>query len=92
MTSFIIKTDGSMTVCEPKSKKMGYKLDELYASLNCEMVEVVTAQKVQGFKSPILICDEEALYTDKQTNIVASLLAGVRIIGDAILTESKNLR
>jgi len=92
MASFIIKTDGSMTPCAPANTKKGFTLCELYASLNCEMVEVVYPQKVQGFKSPILICDEEALFSSKQINTVASFLAGTHIVGDVILTESKNLK
>ena len=91
--SFIIKTDGSMMACEPKSKKMGFTGDELYASLNCEMVQVILVREGSTeVKNPILICHEQALFAHKQLNAVASLLAGTDIVGDVILTESNNLK
>lgn len=90
--SFIIKTDGTVIPCNPKSKKQGFTLDELYASLDCSMVEVVDAKNLTGALSPILICDEEGQYSNKHTNTLASMLAGRWLVGDVLLTESKNFK
>lgn len=91
--SFIIKTDGTMIPCNPKSKKRGFTLDELYSSLDCSMVEVVYPMKhLTDVKNPILICDEEGLYSNKHTNTIASMLAGRWLVGDVLLTESKNFK
>lgn len=96
MNSVIIKADASYSVCNPSDTKYGFKLAELYAALNCYMVEVVYPTRrtatLKGYKHPILICDEEALFSSKQVNHIASLIAGVRIVGDVILTESKNFQ
>jgi hypothetical protein len=96
MHSIIIKTDGSFTLCNPEAPKGGWKLEELYRNLGCDMVEVVYPQNVptslKGFKKPILICDEEALFSNKAVNRIASLIAGTRIVGDVLITESKNLK
>jgi hypothetical protein len=97
MDSIIIKTNGSFTVCNPEAPKNGWKLEELYRNLGCDMVEVVhlvnrLPASLKGFRKPILICDEEALFSNKAVNQIASMIAGTRIVGDVILTESKNLK
>lgn len=92
--SLLLRTDRTLEPVAPKSTRRGFTLDELYNLLNCRMVEVVYLDRpVKGFKEPILICDEEGTFDSRnEVNLYASHLAGTRIVGNVILTESKNLK
>ena len=97
--SLLIRTNGSMEIVNPSNTRKGWTLQELYGHLSCDMVEVVYPSNPLPVmlgsiakKDTILICDEEALFSSKTVNPFASMLAGQRIVGDVILTESKNLR
>lgn len=92
--SLLLTTDRNLTPVAPKSARKGFTLEELYSLLNCRMVEVVRLHRpVEGFKEPILIIDEEGTFDSRnEVNLYASHLAGTRIVGNVILTESKNLK
>ena len=97
--SLLIRTNGTMEIVNPSNAKRGWTLQELYGHLECDMVEVVYPVNPLPVmlgslakKNTIFICDEEALFSSKTVNPFASMLAGQRIVGDVILTESKNLK
>ena len=97
--SLLIRCNGSMETVNPSNTRKGWSLQELYGHLSCDMVEVVYPVNPLPVmlgslakKNTILICDEEALFSSKTVNPFASMLAGQRIVGDVILTESKNLK
>ncbi len=93
MTSVLIKTDGSFTAIDTPSN--GFSLEDLYKVLSCDLVEVIAVDPrpslVGRMKNPILICDEEGLWS-KNINHMASMIAGMNIVGDVILTDSTNFR
>lgn len=53
----LIKPDGTTTEITPKNGK-NFKLDELYAAIGCETVQICQARS----RGEILIFDEEFLY------------------------------
>lgn len=82
----------------PQNKKKGFKLQELYQQLDCDMVEVVPL----GDSGLILICDEEGKFRDVNTvNVGATLIwwdlvphaknADV-IVGKAIICKTELLK
>ena len=95
--SLLIRTNGTMEIVNPSNAKRGWTLDELYGHMGCEMIEIVQpntkSNVIEGnWKNPIMICDEEGILNGKQLNVLASFLAGQHIVGDVVITESKNLR
>lgn len=69
-------------------------LESLYKKIGCNLVEVVyPARKVSGFRNPILICDEEALYNNNPIlNVMASMIAGQKIHGNVVVCESEDFK
>ena len=95
--SIVIRTSGLIEAVSPNDTKRGWTLDELYGHMGCEMIEIVQpntkSNVIEGnWKNPIMICDEEGILNGKQINVLASFLAGQHIVGDVVITESKNLR
>jgi hypothetical protein len=93
MTSVLIKTDGSFTAIDPVNPSSGFSLEELFKVLSCDQVEVIAVDArpcslVGRLKYPILICD----MWSKNINHMASMIAGKIIVGDVIMTDSKNFR
>jgi len=87
--SFVIKPNRDVN-----EYKGEFTLDALYETLNCEMIEVVNLKD-----DLILICDEEALFTDYPVlNLIATKMyreaSGsdeVGIIGRCIICQSSKL-
>ena len=52
----LYKTDGSIVDIEPKDKRKGFQLQELYDAIGCDIVEAIRFSKDEYF-----ICDEEGL-------------------------------
>ena len=89
--NILIRSNGSVTNIVPRNSN--WELDELYKELNCEMVQIVyPRRKIDGFRNPIMICDEEGLIANKDFNFHASILAGTQIVGDVIICENKNFK
>lgn len=91
----LLKVDGTITPVEPKDPEKGFTLDELYALLNVEMIEVAYPEKDSGH---ILVVDEEGKLTDwkDRVNVEASRRYGWVghdvIVGDALWCQSEELK
>lgn len=76
----IIRTDNSVELVE----SVGYKftLDEMYKAINCDSIDIV---KVRPNHYYYMCCDDNAIWSDKKRNLIATLLYGDFIFGDVIL-------
>ena len=74
------------TTITPKNST-DFSLDELYKLIGCDKVELLTVYGVRAGNEPCyLIFDEEGRFKDNLClNRYASVLAGITIVGDAIL-------
>lgn len=83
MRAELIKTDGTRKAIAPKGSS--FELQELYALIGCDLIQVVNAGE------RILIVDEEGMLTGRPINATASLLAQQPIVGDVVLCDSDML-
>lgn len=94
-SGFLFTVDGMIKMVSPKNESDGFRLEELYAMLSCDLVEVVypqgTFQLDHAWESPILICDENGLGV-KRLNRLATLVAGFPIVGDCLMCESEQFK
>ena len=79
----LYRVDGKTEEVEPRDKKKGFSLEELYKLIDTDMVEVVRSGKA------ILIIDEEGKIKRKPRNNIATDLAthlgpGDFIVGDVL--------
>lgn len=91
MKAILIKTTGETTFVEPKNKS-DFTLEELYALLGCELVEVVYPV---WDNDCIFIIDEEGKLTGKDINYPATMMWGYSgdvLVGDVIYCPSEMLK
>lgn len=86
--------DGTTKEVEPKNKKKGFELNELYKMLGCELIEIVYPRVNNG---TIIVCDEEGTYKDNpQINEKATKLFGwgdsYPIVGNALVCKSNEVK
>lgn len=85
----LIKTDCSQTEVFPKDKENGFTLDEVYALIGCELVEI--ACRFEDGK--MMLVDEEGLLKpDPEVNPLASMLFGDYIVGNALIVEDEEFQ
>lgn len=66
--AILYKVDGPVIDhIKPKNSKMGFQLEELYAMLNCSMIEIVYLNKKE-----IMIIDEEGRLNNSGVNDLAT--------------------
>jgi len=84
----LIYPNGRVVAMRPLNG-VSYTLEELYRVLECNMVEVVHTQ----VPDTILICDEEGCFVNNPVrNVQASNLAGVPIVGIALVCHTKRFK
>lgn len=91
MNALLIKTTGESSFITPKNGK-DFTLEELYALIGCELIEVVYPIEDNG---NIFIIDEEGKLAGKIPNAAATLLWGVTgdyLAGDVIYCPSEMLK
>ena len=85
----LIDTNGKQTEVFPADGENGFTLEEVYALIGCEMVEVACT-----FESgEMMLVDEEGWLIDEPTiNPVASLIYGDYIAGNALVVSQKEFQ
>ena len=61
---------------------------DLYPAIGCDLVQPV--QNLLGIDGPVMWVDEEGVCVGKPMNVRASIIAGQRIVGNAVLTGTKD--
>ena len=65
----LITPDGQRTQVAPANADEGFTLDELYALLDCQMVQIVSLSLSKSTApSTLLVCDEEGKLAGKPHN------------------------
>lgn len=90
----LYKTDGSVVDIEPKDKRKGFQLQELYDAIECDLVECVRFSNTE-----IAICDEEGLLkpnpirNDKANDYVTSVCGDDwDIHGNVVICKTKEFK
>lgn len=81
----VIKADGTTIVVEPKNGT-DFELHEMYELIGCDIIEFVRV----GEKW--LVVDEEGIMNRKPLNSEASKMAGMTILGDALLCNINQIK
>ncbi len=89
----LYKCDGTVKDVEPKNKKDGFGLQELYNLIGCRLVELVYLPNDE-----IIIVDEEGLVNDSELNVKITQIARQKsgyqytLFGNAILCKSEEFK
>jgi hypothetical protein len=89
----LYKCDGTVKDVEPKNKKNGFGLQELYNLIGCRLVELVYLPNDE-----IIIVDEEGLINDSELNVKITQIARQKsgyqytLFGNAILCKSEEFK
>ena len=89
----LYKCDGTVKDVEPKNKKNGFSLQELYDLIGCRLVELVYLPNDE-----IIIVDEEGLINNSELNIKITQIARQKsgyqytLFGNAILCKSEEVK
>lgn len=89
----LYKCDGTVKDVEPKNKKDGFELQELYNLIGCRLVELVYLPNDE-----IIIVDEEGLVNDSELNVKITQIARQKsgyqytLFGNAILCKSEEFK
>jgi hypothetical protein len=89
----LYKCDGTVKDVEPKNKKDGFGLQELYNLIGCRLVELVYLPNDE-----IIIVDEEGLVNDSELNFKITQIARQKsgyqytLFGNAILCKSEEFK
>jgi hypothetical protein len=84
----VIKVDGTILPIAPQNPKKGYSLEEMYRVIDTHMVQIVPTKDGKM----IMVCDEEAMFNNKQYNPAASMAAGQHILGDVIVCANSHVK
>lgn len=89
----LYKCDGTVKDVEPKNKKDGFGLQELYNLIGCRLVELVYLPNDE-----IIIVDEEGLVNNSELNVKITQIARQKsgyqytLFGNAILCKSEEFK
>jgi hypothetical protein len=89
----LYKCDGTVKDVEPKNKKDGFGLQELYNLIGCRLVELVYLPNDE-----IIIVDEEGLINNSELNIKITQIARQKsgyqytLFGNAVLCKSEEFK
>ena len=70
--AIVIKPNGEKTVAHPKNERTGFDLEEIYALIGCDCIDVVRLAD-----GALMVCDDEACYKTEEAcppNQMASAL------------------
>ena len=91
--ALLIRTGGTTEVIEPRDPAKGFTLEEVYALIGCELVQVVPTTKA----GKIMIIDEEGkLKDDAEVNLLATAAYPYGdedpIVGNAIICYDREFQ
>lgn len=93
----LLKIDGTTKEVQPRNKKHGFTLDELYSLLDCSLIEAVGPMD----DGRLMICDEEGKLKEgwgERINALATHEYRVKygpidvIVGNALLVNNKEFK